>query len=58
MFEKVIAPILQEWFQEERYNRVTSNNMQSLFNKIAFAMQPAQQEKSGDIPPGNKEKEK
>jgi hypothetical protein len=58
VFEKVIAPILQEWFQEERGNRVTSNNMQMLFNKIAAAMPPLKKEKAGTIPPGNKEKEK
>jgi hypothetical protein len=57
MFEKVIAPILQDWFQEERGNRVTSNNMQMLFNRVAAAMAPSDKEKKGTIPPGKKEKE-
>ena len=49
--------VLQEWFNEERGNRVTTNNMQMLFNKIAEVVSPPQKDENGDIPPGKRDKE-
>ena len=44
MIEEV-TKLLQAWFDEERGNRVTSNNMQTLVMKIAHALE---QEKKND----------
>lgn len=42
--EKEVLAIMQAWFDEERGNRVTSNNFQTLVNKVGAVITQAKKE--------------
>ena len=37
--EKEVMTVLSDWFNEERGNRVTSNNMEALARKVLVVLQ-------------------